>query len=194
MEKDLVKNNEIEKPDIVEITLPESNTPPAEPKPKRKYKPREKKAPATPAKKVDPAKLGVNEVNSLLTGIFGLAAMKAGDHWSITEQEANSISQPLVNILDKMNITEKVANVSDGAMLVVAVATITIPRALISNEMMKQKKVTKEEKIISELREVKQVEAKRDNTETGKPNFNRAAEVTADDLQLTAPVYFSDAQ
>jgi hypothetical protein len=199
MEKDLVKKEIPESPEIVEIEIPKST--PSEKKselpdvkPKRKYKPRAPKT-STPAKKVDNSKIGVSEINSMLCGIFGLVALKGGEHWNITPEEANSVSVPLTNILDKLNITERVANVSDGAMLCVAAATITIPRILITNEINKSKKLTKNEKIVSELtREVKPNETKGNNIETGKSNFSRIAEITTNDLQPAAPVYFSDPQ
>ncbi len=92
------------------------------------------------AKKKD-NNINTNDISMLLVGTFSLISMKAGEHWTISEEEANTVSRPLENILRKMDLLEKVTNVSDGAMLLFALSTITIPRVILSQEIMKQNKL-----------------------------------------------------
>jgi hypothetical protein len=76
--------------------------------------------------------------------------MKAGTHWQVSSDEAEQVSKPLSNILKKANLLEKVSNVSDGAMLIIALATISIPRIIISQQT-KPKESKRKEAIKKEL-------------------------------------------
>lgn len=91
--------------------------------------------------------ISTNDISMLISGMFSLVSLKAGEHWNVSQDEANTISKPLENILRKMDLLEKVSNISDGAMLVFAVSSITIPRLLISNEMMKASRKLNAEQI-----------------------------------------------
>jgi len=126
--ENLVSNSP--KPKIVEIEIPEMK------KVKRNYTPRKTK---TTTKKVESA-IGENEISSLLVGTFSLIALKGGDQWVITTDEAEQISKPLSNILKKIDVLDKVSNVSDGVMLCMALGMILIPRVLITVATKKEEK------------------------------------------------------
>ncbi len=149
-------------PEIIEIEIPDS--PPD--KPKRKYKPREKKTSQTVnATKVD----AVSEISTLIQSISNIASFKFGQHWQIGEEESNSISTPLNSILNKFNLIDKVANLSDGVALVVATASVMIPRIIVQQQLNMQAKNSKLELMkrngaISENGQTK--ENPRVNTET----------------------------
>lgn len=164
MESTVVEEKNI--PDVVEIEIPPTTK---EDKPKREYKKREKKTTAPKQKSA----IGTQEINSLVCGMFSLVAMKGGEHWAVTPDEANTISVPLNNIFEKMDISEQVAKFSDGVMLLIAIASITIPRILISNSTSKK---SKEEKIKSEL-EVKSVDKTTgNNNQVRKENNNGSSQ------------------
>lgn len=104
-----------------------------------------KSSPVTPTKrkrtvsKSKPTNKSLNmsskDLNPLLMGTFNLLSTKLGEFWQIDEKEATSVTEPLVKILDKLDLLEKVSNVSDGAALILGCATIVIPRLLITQSM-----------------------------------------------------------
>jgi hypothetical protein len=96
------------------------------------------------SKKEKETKLNSNDIAPLVSTVFSLVSLKAGEHWSLSDAEAESITKPLCNILDKLNLTEKVSNLSDGAGLVLALIVIVAPRVMISASLKKETK----EKII----------------------------------------------
>lgn len=189
-EKKVADVSPIETPEIVTIDI-EKNVLQAEgAKAKRTYKKREPKAP-TGNKKIG---IATAEISALIVGVFSLVGMKAGEHWNLTVEEADTVSKPLSNILDKMNLSEQVANVSDGAMLVLALAMITIPRVMITASGMKNKQNIKVEKIKSEL-EVKPIEKDKGNiTELHKRNVESDDKRTADDFKSSKAFYQSNPQ
>jgi hypothetical protein len=133
--KDIPKVEHAKKQDIpkvVEIELPNGSSPT---KAKRKYKPRQ-----TKAKKPEAPVLGEAEISALISGMFSLVALKGGEQWNITTDEATQVSKPLSNILQKMDYLEKVSNVSDGAMLIMAMGMLLIPRIIITSSISKKKK------------------------------------------------------
>ncbi len=81
------------------------------------------------------------ELNTLIQSIFSIISLKAGSHWNITQEEANSISVPLANILNKYNILDKANNVSDILSLSIALGIILIPRILVTQAMNKNKSI-----------------------------------------------------
>jgi hypothetical protein len=94
----------------------------------------------TTAKKEKETKLKTSDISPLISTVFSLVSLKAGEHWSLSDVEAESISKPLCNILDKLNLTEKVSNLSDGAGLVLALIVIVAPRVMISASLKKETK------------------------------------------------------
>lgn len=114
-------------------------------KPKRKRPARKKPVKPTFA-------MTAKDLNPILCGAFGIASMKLGDYWAIDEAEATQVTEPLVKVLAKLDLLEKVSNVSDGAMLLIGVASITIPRLLLTQQILKAKAVEKSHGIQSEVR------------------------------------------
>ena len=77
-------------------------------------------------------------VNTLLGVGFGVIASRAGEHWNVTQDETESIAAPLVKILDRLNITEKVEKYGDWAALGVALGLVIVPRVMMT--VMEEKK------------------------------------------------------
>lgn len=77
---------------------------------------------------------------------FGLIATRAGEHWIISNEEAESISKPLTNILSKYDLTNKLNDNMDSIALIVACGTTFIPRILLQIEINKQKNKKEEKK------------------------------------------------
>lgn len=167
-------------PEVVEINLPENSTTP-EQKTKRKYKPREQKAETKSKKSASSITVGQAEINSLIVGVFSLVALKGGEHWAVSPDEAESISKPLSNVLEKMNMVEKVAEVSDGAMLLIATAMLIIPRVMITAELNKNKKVSKSEIVRKELEKKEDGKESRDiKKQSSNDNVGSKKEPTYD--------------
>lgn len=139
-----IKGNLVESPNVVTVEIPNVEN---VDKPKRKYKPREKKENNSNSKSKD-NEIGKEEISSLLMGTFSLISMKGGEHWNISKSESDQIAQPLSNILKKLNIAEQVASFSDGAMLLMAVVTITLPRIILTKELAKMNNEIKKKEII----------------------------------------------
>lgn len=178
MAKDLVEEKK-EIPEIIEI--PVDN--PAEIKTEKKIK-------AAPKKYTKKSQdLGNEEITALLVGVFGLVALKAGEHWVIDETEAKQISQPLVNILKKINIMEEVSNVSDGMMLVLAVGILTIPRIMISIDIAKTKKIEVQKKDERSTMQNKQV---RDSKIENVIDIPGASKIESDDLYNRQAIFEPD--
>jgi hypothetical protein len=96
-----------------------------------------------PRKKREPKKetiLKTEDLNAILQGVFGLVALKGGEHWTINNKESEMISKPLLNIIEKLDLAEKISNISDGTALVIAILTIVAPRVIVSVHQSKQKK------------------------------------------------------
>jgi hypothetical protein len=123
------------------------------PKPKKRGRPagwRKDESKKVEEKKVEG--LSANDVTPILQGLFGLVSLKAGEHWNISNQEAEQVAKPLCNILVKLNLSEKVSNISDGTALVIALLTIVAPRVILTASAKKVEKkvvegVSEDEKI-----------------------------------------------
>jgi len=71
---------------------------------------------------------------------FTFVASRVGDHWNISEQEAEQIATPLNNIISKLSYVEQIAQNMDYVNLASSlVATIT-PRAIKTMQMKKEAK------------------------------------------------------
>jgi hypothetical protein len=101
------------------------------------------------------------EIKQMTSGIlmsgFALLSTRAGEHWNLSEDEANSISSPLINILNKYGAFRKVTNNMDFILLAGAIGGTIIPRALISYELLKQKKD-------NEVNDIDKIRKKKDET------------------------------
>ncbi len=77
-------------------------------------------------------------IQVLLLGGFELLSKRAGSHWIISVEESEKIAEPLTRILDRMEVSEKLAAYSDYLTLTAAVAITVLPRLMVSAEMKKQ--------------------------------------------------------
>lgn len=112
-------------------------------KPKTSVVPKRKKA--TNKKKSN--ELDADMISALLTSGFGLIAKAtARPHWEITEDEADSVAEPMEFLIDNMTAKQKKAieKYSNPIMLASAVAGIVVPRIMIDMALMKQSKRPKE--------------------------------------------------
>jgi hypothetical protein len=83
----------------------------------------------------------IKEMTSgLLVAVFGLVSTRAGSHWAITEDEAKTVSNPLINILNKYDLFKKISKNVDSLALLAATATIIVPRSLMTIEQRKENK------------------------------------------------------
>ncbi|HEX9253022.1 MAG TPA: hypothetical protein VF870_12315, partial [Ignavibacteriaceae bacterium] len=90
--------------------------------------------------KVEETKVdAIAEISTLIQTLTVIASLKFGEHWTIDEAESNSIATPLNSILNKFNLVDKIAGVSDGVALVVATVSIAIPRIIIQSQLNSQK-------------------------------------------------------
>jgi hypothetical protein len=104
--------------------------------PAQDNKPKKKKK--KPSKKdVQMGELQQN-IQVLLLGGFELLSKRAGSHWAISVEESEKIAEPLTRILDRMEVSEKLAAYSDYITLTAAVGITVLPRMMVSAEMKKQ--------------------------------------------------------
>jgi hypothetical protein len=89
--------------------------------------------------------LNADQISALLQGVFSVVALKAGDHWNINKEESSAISEPLCRILERYNLAEKVAEMSDGAALVLALLTIVGGRIMLSMQKKTHNDILREE-------------------------------------------------
>lgn len=82
----------------------------------------------------------VKDIQNLLEGVFMVASLKAGEHWTLSSEESKQIAQPLSRILDRYDLLNKATEVSDPVALVVATATIIFPRVMVTKMSADQKK------------------------------------------------------
>lgn len=104
--------------------------------PAQDNKPKKKKKKPT-KKEVQLGELQQN-IQVLLLGGFELLSKRAGRHWIISVEESEKIAEPLTRILDRMEVSEKLAAYSDYLTLTAAVAITVLPRLMVSAEMRKQ--------------------------------------------------------
>jgi hypothetical protein len=105
------------------LNSPEPPAPTAPPIPKKK-----------PKKKVNEKVVAENAANFalLIQGVFNIVAMRSGDHWAITQEEAQGIATPAARIMERYDITEKVNEYGDYVALAVATGMVIVPRVIIS--------------------------------------------------------------
>lgn len=113
------------------VLVPETE----EKKTKKKRTPKKKE----PAKKVKSA-----DISNLLIAVSGMIAARPDQaHWIMTQEEADSIAEPLSNIIEKSEVFSKIAEHSDGLALATACITVFAPKAMISVTNYKQKEKVK---------------------------------------------------
>jgi hypothetical protein len=109
----------------------------------------QKEQPKKESKKAE-TKVNLKEVKNTATAVlqtvFGVVASRAGEHWNISKDEADNITTPLVNILNKYDMFKKVTKNMDSINLVMAIGAFAIPRAMVQMEIIKQQKEEKKKK------------------------------------------------
>lgn len=111
---------------------------------KKRRKPKAKAKPKNENEKV-------KDIQGLLEGIFLITSLRAGEHWQIDSSESKQIAVPLANILERYDLLNKATEISDPLALVIATATITLPRIMLSRMSTsdKKKKVLTENGVIN---------------------------------------------
>ena len=103
---------------------------PAEEKPKRKRTPRKKKT-----------TVDSESVEKLLLTVSSVVATRKGmEHWQLSKQECKTIAEPLVEVLDKYDISKTFADNAPEIALAVACFSVAVPRVMISAQKRKVKK------------------------------------------------------
>ena len=105
-------------------------TPIVEEKPKRKRTPRKKKT-----------TVDSESVEKLLLTVSGVVATRKGmEHWQLSKQECKTIAEPLVEVMDKYDISKTFADNAPEIALAVACFSVAVPRVMISAQKRKVKK------------------------------------------------------
>ena len=105
-------------------------TTPTEEKPKRKRTPRKKKT-----------AVDSESVEKLLLTVSGVVATRKGmEHWQLSKQECKTIAEPLVEVLDKYDVSKTFADNAPEIALAVACVSVAVPRMMISAQKRKVKK------------------------------------------------------
>jgi hypothetical protein len=79
-------------------------------------------------------------VQTLLTVVFNISAMRLGEHWKLSNEESKNLAEPIAAILDRHDLTEKTGAYGDYIALVAAIGMIIVPKVMIQLELSKQKK------------------------------------------------------
>ena len=105
-------------------------TAPTEEKPKRKRTPRKKKT-----------AVDSESVEKLLFTVSGVVATRKGmEHWQLSKQECKTIAEPLVEVMDKYDVSKTFADNAPEIALAVACISVAVPRVMISAQKRKVKK------------------------------------------------------
>ena len=107
-----------------------NGTPITEEKPKRKRTPRKKKT-----------TIDSESIEKLLLTVSGVVATRKGmEHWQLSKQECKTIAEPLVEVMDKYDISKTFADNAPEIALAVACISVAVPRVMISAQKRKVKK------------------------------------------------------
>lgn len=74
-------------------------------------------------------------LTTFLVTVSAIGATKAGAHWAISKQEADAISEPLSNILERLNLVDKLGVYADYIALGMALLIVVVPRVIMSLEI-----------------------------------------------------------
>ena len=111
------------------LKVVEGTTVPEE-KPKRKRTPRKKKT-----------TVDSETVEKLLLTVSGIVATRKGlEHWQLSKQECKTIAEPLVEVMDKYDVSKTFADNAPEIALAVACISVAVPRVMISAQKRKVKK------------------------------------------------------
>lgn len=159
-------------------------------KPKRKRK--------ASAKKKDTG--NAEQISALIQSVSMIAASREGlEHWAISKKEADSIAEPLNNILENTEAFNKLAEHSDAIALCVASASVFIPRVMVqiekNKETPKSKKAEKTrtlegKQIHTVKKEVRQNDENRKTGDSNRRNDGKPTAVSvADSLDIPPSVF-----
>ena len=102
----------------------------AEEKPKRKRTPRKKKT-----------TFDSEAVEKLLLTVSSIVAARKGmEHWQLSKQECKTIAEPLVEVMDKYDVSKTFADNAPEIALAVACISVAAPRVMISAQKRKVRK------------------------------------------------------
>ena len=102
----------------------------AEEKPKRKRTVRKKKT-----------TVDSESVEKLLLTVSSVVANRKGlEHWQLSKQECKTIAEPLVEVMDKYDVSKTFADNAPEIALAVACVSVVVPRMMISAQKRKVKK------------------------------------------------------
>jgi hypothetical protein len=94
-----------------------------------------------------------DSISMMLTVGFGLAASRLGDHWIITPEEADTVAEPAVRVLDQLGASELMGKYGDYAALLLAAGIIVVPRLMITKAIIENqgggKKIERKEKKVA---------------------------------------------
>ena len=96
----------------------------AEEKPKRKRTTRKKKT-----------TVDSESVEKLLLTVSSVVATRKGrEHWQLSKQECKTIAEPLVEVMDKYDVSKSFADNAPEISLAVACISVAVPRVMISSQ------------------------------------------------------------
>lgn len=102
----------------------------AEEKPKRKRATRKKKT-----------TVDSEAVEKLLLTVSSVVATRKGwEHWQLSKQECKTIAEPLVEVMDKYDVSKSFADNAPEIALAVACISVATPRVMISAQKRKVRK------------------------------------------------------
>ena len=128
--------------------------------------------PKRTAKKKKDSGINAEMFADLISGASGVVASRPDmAHWMIDKKEAMQIADPLARVIEKSESLKKVAEHSDSIALAVACMSVFVPRAFITVAINKEKKMKKHNKVMNELKAVKEnhdSEARKTETRSGQ--------------------------
>ena len=78
--------------------------------------------------------------NLWLTQSADIATRKGLEHWQLSKQECKTIAEPLVEVMDKYDVSKTFADNAPEIALAVACISVAVPRVMISTQKRKVKK------------------------------------------------------
>lgn len=122
------------KPDGLPI-LKEAPPVPAEPKKKQRRKPKKKEP--------EPS-FNAEQISALIMTASGIIASRPGmEIWALRPEEANQLSAPIANMVEKSEKLKNMGEYADAIALVTASLMIFAPRAVVYADQQKKKKIAR---------------------------------------------------
>lgn len=72
--------------------------------------------------------------------VFDISSIRAGNHWKLSKEECDAISEPLTQIMERYDITEIAGEYGDFIALATVLGMVITPRILYQLEVSKTKK------------------------------------------------------